>query len=89
MTLCERNIMSFNKLIRISEQSPRADKSALAAINRALRSVAGLFFESSLCYNLYVKWCTYEMEDGIVAKNPAFSYAGFMELPASFFGSSS
>jgi hypothetical protein len=41
-------IMSFNKLIQVSEQAPRADKSAMAAINRALRSVAGLFLESSL-----------------------------------------
>jgi len=40
--------MSFNKLIQVSEQPPGADKSALAAINRALRSVAGLFLESSL-----------------------------------------
>ena len=37
------DIMSFNKFIRVSEQAPRADKSALAAINRALRSIAGLF----------------------------------------------
>jgi hypothetical protein len=39
--------MSFNKFIQVSEQAPMADTSALAAINRALRSVAGLFLESS------------------------------------------
>ncbi len=37
------DIMSFNKFIRVSEQPPKADKSALAAINRALQSIAGLF----------------------------------------------
>ncbi len=43
-----RDIMSFNNLIRASEQPPRADTSALATINRALQSVAGVFLESSL-----------------------------------------
>jgi hypothetical protein len=35
-------IMTFNKIIWISEQPPRADKSAMGAINRPLRR-AGLF----------------------------------------------
>ena len=41
-------IMSFKKFIWVSEQPPRADTSALAAINRALHSVARLFCESFL-----------------------------------------
>src|SRR6266851_683797 len=39
-----RPIMSFNTFIRVSEQPPKADKSAMAAINRALRSFACNYF---------------------------------------------
>ncbi len=46
--------MSFNTLIQVSEQPQRADKSAMAAINRALRSVAGLFLESMVQMHLTV-----------------------------------
>jgi hypothetical protein len=35
-----RKNMTFNKIIRIVEQPARADKSAMAAINRALRLAA-------------------------------------------------
>jgi len=42
------SITSFNNLIRVCSRATGADKSAVAAINRALQSVAGVFFESSL-----------------------------------------